>query len=68
MEYTGVFINSDFDKDKHLYHIDYGIIVEIIDDIVKDEIISIQFDRTSGKVRRSKETIEGYIDEEKHGV
>ncbi|APQ60532.1 MULTISPECIES: hypothetical protein [Paenibacillus] len=68
MEYTGVFINSDFDKDKHLYHIDYGIIVEMIDDIVKDDIITIQFDRTSGKVRRSKETIEGYIDEEKHGV
>lgn len=35
----------------------------MIDDIVKDDIISIQFDRTSGKVRRSKETIEGYIDE-----
>lgn len=68
MEYNGVFINSDYDKDKHLYHIDYGIILKMIDDIVKDDIISIHFNRSSGKVKRSKEIIESYISEEKHGV
>jgi hypothetical protein len=53
MKFSGIFINTDHSKDDFIYHLDYHEFNLMINDVLKDDILSIQYNRTTGKTKRS---------------
>lgn len=51
--FTGVLINSDRSKNSWLYEIDFEIFVEVINDVINDNIVSVEYSRIIGVLKMS---------------
>lgn len=54
MKFTGVFINSDYLKEKYVYHLDYKTFLDALDTVIRDEILSLHLNRATGEIKKSK--------------
>jgi len=50
---TGIFVNSERTKDKCLYYIELNTFIGLINDVINDEIVSMCYDRVTGKLKKS---------------
>ena len=50
----GVFVNSDRIKNKFLYYIDLNTFIMLINGVINDDIVSLSYNRITGKLKKSK--------------
>ncbi len=50
----GVFVNSDRIKNKFLYYIELNTFIILINDVITDDIVSMSYNRITGKLKKSK--------------
>ncbi len=55
MRFSGIFVNSDFTTDKCIYFFEFEKFKSLVQEVVKDEIMSITYNRKAEKIKKTRD-------------